>query len=126
MLKADRQKNVYSEQEKEEDELKKFMDYMVKSGVALSVIKYMIHLRSCDSFPENPLNILNNHFAAESNEKMKFYKSMISEYQVLKEENDLLLTEKTQLQEQLASSSINNSSKMPSDPVVNENQEVTT
>ena len=103
MLNCQEEKNVYSEQHKEEEQVKEFMEYMVKSGTALNIIKYMVHLRSCDSFPNDPLGVLRNHFAVESNENMEIYKQLVSEYQVLKEENELLNKEKLDLENELDS-----------------------
>ena len=101
MINTSKEKNVYSEQYKEEENVKEFMNYLVDSEVSLSIIKYMIHLRGCDSYPEDPLKILRGHFSSETNEKMQNYKSLISEYQVLKNENELLNKEHAQLEELL-------------------------
>ena len=98
---ASKEKHVFSEQQKEEESVEHFMEYLIDSKVALQVIEFMVHLRGCDSFPDDPLSILRGTFASETNEKMRHYKSLISEYQVLKNENELLLAEAAQLEEVL-------------------------
>ena len=102
MINTSKDKTVFSEQRKEEQNMEQFMEYLVDSEVALSVIQYLVHLRGCDSFPEDPLKILSGHFALQTNDKMQKYKDLISEYQVLKNENQLLSEEMLQLEEKLA------------------------
>ena len=102
MINTSKDKTVFSEQRKEEQNMEQFMEYLVDSEVALSVIQYLVHLRGCDSFPEDPLKILRGHFALQTNDKMQKYKDLISEYQVLKNENQLLSEEMLQLEEKLA------------------------
>ena len=101
MLSDSTEKKVFSEEHEEEERLQVFLQYLSKSDIAEALLRYLVQLRSCTSFPENPLEIMKNTFNAQNNPKLEHYEKLIAEFQVLKKENELLNLEKAELEDHI-------------------------
>ena len=84
---------VYSQDYKETEKYKQFLQYLCDKGVALGIVKFLLALRKNEELPDSPIEALTDYFGAYNNQSNSEMAELQEQVEKLRVENKILAEE---------------------------------